>query len=166
MFLRDLLTIHPFLHYLSFIISLSLILSLSLSVSLFISLSFRGAYRCFILCMKNSLQILIAEYLMPFNFSLALKVTLPSLPFISSIFSPHSRSTCIVSAAAFSPWKHPVLSLRNKPSLAFLLRNNTTKWQNTSSHMLLQMNRINKTFYEFERIVCFIVAFVTSTVVI
>lgn len=86
-FLRDLLTtaltIHPFLPCLSFIISLSLCLSLSSS------LSFQGAYRCLILDIKNSPQFLIVEYFMPFNFSHALKVTLPSLPFISP-FSHHS----------------------------------------------------------------------------
>lgn len=88
-FLRDLLTIaltiHPFLPCLSFIISLFL----SASLSLFISRASQGAYRCLILCIKNSPQFLIVEYFMPFNFSHALKVTLPSLHFMSP-FSHHT----------------------------------------------------------------------------
>lgn len=85
-FLRDLLTIHSLSIPPSTAFHLSsLFLSGSLSLSLFISLSFRGAYRCFILRIKNSPQSLIVEYFMPFNFSLALKEALPSLPFISPL---------------------------------------------------------------------------------
>lgn len=71
--------------------------SLLLSASLFLScsLSFQGAYRCLILGIKNSPQFLIVEYLMPFNFPHAPKVTLPSLPFISP-FSPHSAEAYLL----------------------------------------------------------------------
>lgn len=103
--------------------------SLSLCLSLSSSLSFQGAYRCLILDIKNSPQFLIVEYFMPFNFSHALKVTLPSLPFISP-FSQHSveayqlflqhRSHC-----RRTPYHHGINCPEHFPCVTTWQNNNT-----------------------------------------
>lgn len=108
--LRDWLTaalsIHPFLHCLSIIISLS--------VSLFLLFTLFSGCRCLILCIKNSLRFLIVEYFMPFNFSWALTVTLTSVPPFLSLpfyFSPLTQQIFAVSVVTFSLWRYSALLL-------------------------------------------------------
>lgn len=129
----------------------------SLSLSLSRSLSFQGAYRCLILAIKISPQFFTVEYVMPFNFSHALKVTLPFFPLSLAFLTTHTKhiySFCSIVPTAV----HRTIIMEYGMNCPWHFRCVTTRQNNkhTSSHMLwlysmsLKINCINKTVNTFK----------------